>query len=571
MDKFKEQLSKLPFLTAMILAVAGMPLDVFAYNQRGIGHAHSAPWLSRAGSSLARAIVAPFAWLLSALRSPQMWRIALAATALVLAIHSPHAHASGLVVGLTVPELLQKKGELANEAKEVLAAMGDSPRAEDEAKFEAIHVDIEKITKKVERMLKQEEVEKGLNDSAGRKTDPGQPGSETRGGGRITSPNTAASRDLLNGMRAWFLAGKGGYIDQGRTRGFTEAAGRAGINLNSKELTLKFPSQPLRPTQPGMVGLRASRDDIADWEQRNSEHAAYETRAAMGTTSGAVGGYTVPNEMMRPLEVALLAYGGVRQAATVIRTDSGASLPLPTSNDSSNKGAILTENTGASEVDITFSQLTLDAYKYSSKYLLISVELLQDSAVNVSEWIGKALGIRIGRITNDHFTTGTGSSQPNGAVTAATLGKTAAAVATVTYDELVDLVHSVDPAYRDNGRFMFHDGGLKMLKKIKVLQYSGDTTGIPLWSPGLSPGQPDSILGYPYIVNQSMTTPATGVKSILFGDFSKYIVRDVRDITLLRLDERFAELHQVAYLAFSRHDGDLLDAGTHPVSYLVQA
>jgi HK97 family phage major capsid protein len=78
-------------------------------------------------------------------------------------------------------------------------------------------------------------------------------------------------------------------------------------------------------------------------------------------------------------------------------------------------------------------------------------------------------------------------------------------------------------------------------------------------------GAPDTILGYPYVINQSMTTPATAVKSILFGDLSKYIVRDVRDVTLLRLDERFAEYHQVAFLAFARSDGDLLDSGTDPI------
>jgi HK97 family phage major capsid protein len=110
-----------------------------------------------------------------------------------------------------------------------------------------------------------------------------------------------------------------------------------------------------------------------------------------------------------------------------------------------------------------------------------------------------------------------------------------------------------------------------MLKKVKILQYSGDTMGMPLWQPGLTVGQPDMIMGYQYVINQSMTTPATGVKSILFGDFSKYLIRDVRDITLLRLDERYADAHQVGFLAFSRSDGDLLDAGTNPVKYGTQA
>jgi HK97 family phage major capsid protein len=274
---------------------------------------------------------------------------------------------------------------------------------------------------------------------------------------------------------------------------------------------------------------------------------------------------------MRAFEVSLLAFGGVRQVATVIRTDSGAALPIPTSDDTSNKGAILSENSAASEQSIAFGQLVLDSYKYSSKYVLVSVELLQDSAINVSEFIGRALGERIGRITNDHFTTGTGSSQPNGIVTASAVGTTATSLtATTTYSFMMDLVHSIDPAYRMNGRFMLSDAALKMVRKILIPQYSGDTAGAPLWQPNFSVGVPDTILGYPFTVNQSMTAPATAVKSILFGDLSKYLVRDVRDFTLLRLDERFAEYHQVAFLAFSRHDGDLLDAGTDPVKHHLQ-
>jgi HK97 family phage major capsid protein len=273
---------------------------------------------------------------------------------------------------------------------------------------------------------------------------------------------------------------------------------------------------------------------------------------------------------MRALEVALLAYGGMRSTSTVLRTSTGGPLPIPTTNDTANKGEIIGENTTSNELEMTFGQLVLDAWKYSSKYILASIEFLQDTSINANEFLGSALGTRIARITNDHFTTGTGS-QPNGIVTAATSSAiTTAASATITYDNLVDLVHTIDPAYRVNGKFMLHDTALKIVKKMKVLQYSGDTTGAPLWVPGLAAGAPDTILGYSYVINQSVATIAGGSKSVLFGQLDKYIIRDVKDVTVLRLDELFALLGQVAFLALSRHDGDLLDAGTHPVKYLIQ-
>lgn len=448
---------------------------------------------------------------------------------------------------MTIQELYEKKGRLAEEAKALLTA---DMRSDDEAKFDAIHADIDKISAQIARMLKQDAVETAIAEPQGRRSEASQPGRESRGGGHR---GKASQEEHNEALRAWSLAAS---ADSEPTAEQRAVASRCGINIDSKRLTFKLAPQAMRM----QADMRTP--DVEGWQKR----------AAMGTTSGAVGLYTVPDEMMGALETAMLAFGGMRQVASVIRTDRGADLPIPTSDDTSNKGVILAENTQVAEVDITFGQLVLQAYKYSSKLVLVSQELLQDSSINVGALIGEKLGERIGRITNDHFTTGTGSSQPNGIVTAGTSSSvTLSGTATISYDNIVDLIHSVDPSYRVNGKFMFHDGMLKIIKKIKVLQYSGDTVGAPLWTPGLVASQPDTILGYTYLINQSMTTPATSVKSILFGDFSKYIIRDTRDITLVRLDERYADYHQVGFLAFSRHDGDLLDAGTHPVKYATQA
>jgi HK97 family phage major capsid protein len=160
-------------------------------------------------------------------------------------------------------------------------------------------------------------------------------------------------------------------------------------------------------------------------------------------------------------------------------------------------------------------------------------------------------------------------------VTAATVGKTSATSqqTTILVDDLIDLEHSVDPAYRQTAKFMMHDSTLKVIKKLK------DTSGRPIFLPGgnanlgggLVTGTPDTILGYPIQINQSMAVLGTTVKSILFGALDKYLIRDVRGIELLRLDERFAEFGQVAFLAFARYDGNLLNAGTNPVKYFINA
>jgi hypothetical protein len=157
-------------------------------------------------------------------------------------------------------------------------------------------------------------------------------------------------------------------------------------------------------------------------------------------------------------------------------------------------------------------------------------------AFDLDGWLATKLGTRIARITNTHFTTGDGASKPGGVVTGATLGYTAGnstssgETASITYDDLIELEHSVDPAYRKKARYMMSDAALKVIKKVK------DGIGRPLWVAGLDVGAPDTINAFPYTINQDMAAPAASAKSVLFGDFSNYFIRRVAGIQVLRPD-----------------------------------
>lgn len=288
-----------------------------------------------------------------------------------------------------------------------------------------------------------------------------------------------------------------------------------------------------------------------------------EQRAQTVTTSG--GGYAIAQGFLPSLEKALKQFGGMLSdtIVTVLPTATGAKLMLPSMNDVSNKGRLLGINTAVTVTDLAFGNMELDAYKYSSDAVLAPVELLQDTEFDLDPLIGGALGERLGRIVNEHLTTGTGSSQPNGIVTASTLGKTGLTGQTtsIIVDDLVDLEHAVDPAYRLGAAFMFHDSTLKAIKKLK------DGEGRPLWLPGIAVREPDTILGYRYHINQDMPVMAASAKSVLFGDLKKYYTRMVKDITIIRLEERYMDNFQVGFLGFARVDGDLRDAGSNPVKH----
>jgi HK97 family phage major capsid protein len=282
---------------------------------------------------------------------------------------------------------------------------------------------------------------------------------------------------------------------------------------------------------------------------------------SVGTNTA--GGYTVPQGFYDSLIEAMKTFGGIRNVSYQFSTDSGNALLIPTVNDTNNMGRILGEGAAVNNLDVAFGQTSLGAYKYTSDMVLVSIELMQDSAFDLESYLAKALGTRIGRINNLHFTTGTGSSQPQGVVVGAAAGKTGLTGQTtsIILDDLIDLEHSVDPVYRANAKYMFHDSTLKVLKKMK------DSTGRQLWSPGIGYKEPDTINSYQYQVNNDMATMAANAKSVVFGDFSNYWVRDVKDIQIVRFSEKFMDSGQIGFTAFSRADGKLINAGSNPVAY----
>lgn len=285
------------------------------------------------------------------------------------------------------------------------------------------------------------------------------------------------------------------------------------------------------------------------------------TTDPQATTPGADGGYLIPPGYRAVMTETMKAFGGLYNHAHIIDTATGNPLQWPTNNDTANKGSIISENAAVTTNHVVLGTKTIGAYTYSSDQVLVSMELLQDSVFDLDTFLPRKLGERIGRIYADHFITGNGSSQPEGILTNATSGVTAAS-GSLSYDNVIDLEHSVDPAYRASGRcrFIFADSTLAVLRKLK------DTQNRPLWLPVPVPGMPATINGLPYTIDQSMPAVGTGNKSIAFGDFqAAYIVRQVRDIQFARLAERYAEKRQVGYFAFSRMDAKVDDSAAYRV------
>jgi HK97 family phage major capsid protein len=284
---------------------------------------------------------------------------------------------------------------------------------------------------------------------------------------------------------------------------------------------------------------------------REERDAIREARAqSKGTDSE--GGYLVPDDFVNMLVSHRAAYGGIEQFAMMFNTASGADIPVPTNDDTSNSGAIVAENAADSEQDTVFGEIKMLAYKYSSKIIRVSFELLQDNEFNLEAYLAEIMGERLGRAQATHFAAGTGSSQPQG-LNAATSGKTAAATGAVTYDELLDLKHSLDPVYRASARWFMNDATLLAVKKL------ADSDGRKLWQPDVAAALPATLDGSPYTIDQGLPAMAASAKPIVFGDASGYAIRRVSGVRMKRLVELYAANDQVGFVALERCDGRLIN------------
>lgn len=416
---------------------------------------------------------------------------------------------------MSLTALQEQRGRLVTQAREALeeikANTDEARAAELESRHDAIMAEFDQVEKNIEREERLAAAERATTEAEQRAREDRRPGGN------------------------------------GEQPGHIEPAGSGEISYRDAFVALAragFDPQELSAEQRSVI-----RQGVAEFRAQTA-----------GTNSA--GGYTVPTDLATTVDKTLKAWGPMYDEAicTVLNTASGNPIDFPTVDDTSVAVAQHTEAGAMTDdggVDVTFGKMTLNAYAYDTEWVQVSMELLQDSAINIEPFLGELLGERLARRVNVELTTGDGTGDPNGIVTASTAGKTAASTTAFTADEVIDLLHSVDPAYRASpkARFMMNDAVLAAVRKLK------DGDGTYIWSMGdIRTGAPGTLLGQPYSINQAMSSAfTTGQKLILFGDFSKYYVRKVGAPVIGVRREYYWP--NIGLAGIIRLDGDLIQTG----------
>lgn len=342
----------------------------------------------------------------------------------------------------------------------------------------------------------------------------------------------------------------------------------------------RFKTPEEKATYERALNLYLRGENMSDMapEERTSLQRGYRAFTAaeqrdMGTLTGAAGGFIVAPDtrFYGRIIQAQKFFGGMEAVgAEVFRTDTAGPLPIPMGDDTGNVGTRVSEAAVAGHAggtSPTLTQLILGGYLYSSKVVKVSWQMLRDGALDVEGYVGGLLGERLARIQNTEFTTHGGNNGPQGLMSVITVGRQSATgnSTSVPFDDIYRTVHSVDIAYRnERARWMFNDGSALTLRLAK------DGNGRYLWPEmgSVQAGQPASLAGYSFVINNDMAAMAASAKWASFGDHSFYKIRRIKGITVVRINELYVESGQVGFLAFESADGGYANPGQNPVKAL---
>jgi len=312
------------------------------------------------------------------------------------------------------------------------------------------------------------------------------------------------------------------------------------------ELVLKSRRPALGGEARALNGSELEHRSAFDGYVRNGETAGLkrlEGKAlAVSTGAGADGGFLVPEETEREIGRRLTQVSPIRAIAghREVSTNVYRKPFLVTGAASGWVGETAARPQTASPTLAELAFPTMELYAMPAA----TQTLLDDSAVNIDEWIAGEIDTVFAEQEGTAFVAGDGVNRPKGFLNYASVAESAWEWGKLGYvasgaagdfaadapaDALVDLVYALKSGYRQNGTFLMNRRTQSEVRKLK------DDAGSYLWQPGLEAGQPATLLGYPVMSDDNMPDIGANAHAIAFGDFRRgYLVVDRMGVRVLR-------------------------------------
>jgi HK97 family phage major capsid protein len=311
-------------------------------------------------------------------------------------------------------------------------------------------------------------------------------------------------------------------------------------------LKARVEAQGVRAARLPLDGVKAhdpARDAFVQRYLRRGLEAGVELKSVLGAT-GPEGGFAVPREIDAMIAATLKSVSPIRAIANVVATGSAGYRKLVAVGGTPSgwvSEAAARPETGTP----TFSEIVPPSgHLYANPAATQS--MLEDAAFDVEAWLADEVAREFARAEGAAFCTGSGTNRPKGFLTYTTTnevdgvrafgslqyvaaGAAGNFAASSPADKIIDLVHALRPPYRQGATFVMASDTLARIRKFKTAD------GAFIWSPGLTVGQPGSLLGYPVVEAEDMPLVAADSLSIAFGNFrSGYVIADRGETVILR-------------------------------------
>lgn len=325
----------------------------------------------------------------------------------------------------------------------------------------------------------------------------------------------------------------------------------------------KASARPALDGAKGMLSSTVAQDFVARYLRRG-DHSGIELKS-FSSASGPEGGFAVPQEIDGLIGATLRDISPIRAIATVVQTGSAGYRKLVTTGGT--PSGWVSETAGRPETDTPdFNEIappTGELYANPAA----SQMMLDDAAFDVEAWLADEIAREFAQAEGAAFVSGSGVNQPRGFLNAAVTDEnddvrafgalqyvaSGASGGFASEDALVDLVHTLRPAYRQGASFVMNSATLARIRKFKTAD------GAFLWQPSLAQGQPATLLGYPVVEAEDMPDIAADSQAIAFGNFrAGYLIAERSATRILR--DPFTNKPFVHFYATKRVGGQLMNS-----------
>jgi HK97 family phage major capsid protein len=349
---------------------------------------------------------------------------------------------------------------------------------------------------------------------------------------------------------------------------FQDDDGVAALKAELESLKAKIASGVIAAQRPALDGVKSAESaSFVDQYVRRGIESSLETKA-VGSSSDAVGGYAVPEEIDRVIDETLAAISPIRAIANVVKVGSAGYRKLIASGGTPS-GWVAYEAARPETGTPNFTEIVPAAGELYANPAA-SQQMLDDAMFDVEKWLAHEIATEFARAEGAAFVKGTGVSQPLGFLSSPTsaaldparpigtlqfLGTGAAGAfpGTNPADKLIDLVQSLRSPYRQGAVFVMNSATAAAVRKFKTAD------GAFMFQPSLAAGQPASLLGYPLIEAEDMPDIAANSLSIAFGNFKAgYVIAERNATTILR--DPYTHKPYVHFYATKRIGGQVVNS-----------